>query len=75
MMIQVGVVFGITAMQSVQQSRLGAVGLEASYHWGYATGAVLALVAVATATRIANATTAAGDPQAPDVPGEPLAAV
>ncbi len=56
MMIQVGVVFGITLMQSVQQTRLAAVGLQASYHWGYAAGVVLAGVAVFTATRIASAT-------------------
>lgn len=54
MMIQVGVVFGITVMQSVQQSRLPAVGLQASYHWGYAAGVVLAAAAVFTATRIAS---------------------
>ena len=54
MMIQVGVVFGITVMQAVQQGRLDAVGLEASYHWGYAAGAVLAGAAVLTATRIAS---------------------
>jgi hypothetical protein len=54
MMIQVGVVFGITVMQSVQQTRLPDVGLEVSYHWGYAAGVLLALVAVVTATRIAS---------------------
>ncbi|WP_426571776.1 MFS transporter [Aquihabitans sp. McL0605] len=54
MMIQVGVVFGITVMQSVQQTRLPAVGLEASYHWGYAAGVVLAAASVLTATRIAS---------------------
>ncbi|MCU1370526.1 MAG: hypothetical protein JWO77_1720 [Ilumatobacteraceae bacterium] len=54
MMIQVGVVFGITVMQSVQQTRLDAVGMEASYHWGYAAGVVLAVVAVFTAMRIAS---------------------
>ena len=54
MMIQVGVVFGITLMQSVQQTRLPDVGLEASYHWGYAAGVLLAIAAVFTATRIAS---------------------
>ena len=54
MMIQVGVVFGITVMQSVQQTRLPEVGLESSYHWGYAAGVVLAAVSVLTATRIAS---------------------
>jgi MFS family permease len=54
MMIQVGVVFGITVMQSVQQTRLPAVGLEGSYHWGYAAGVVLAAFAVFTASRIAS---------------------
>jgi EmrB/QacA subfamily drug resistance transporter len=60
MMIQVGVVFGITVMQAVQQSRLDAVGLQASYHWGYAAGALLAVVAVLTATRIASVAPAPG---------------
>ena len=54
MMIQVGVVFGITVMQSVQQTRLPDVGLEGSYHWGYAAGVLLAAVAVFTAVRIAS---------------------
>ena len=56
MMIQVGVVFGITVMQSVQQTRLPAVGLQGSYHWGYAAGVVLAAVAMLTSTRIASTT-------------------
>lgn len=54
MMIQVGVVFGITLMQAVQQARLPTVGLEASYHWGYGAGALLALAAVLTSLRIAE---------------------
>ena len=54
MMIQVGVVFGITMMQSVQQTRLPDIGLQASYHWGYAAGVLLAAAAVFTATRIAS---------------------
>ncbi len=81
MTTQVGVVFGITAMQSVQQSRIDAVGLVASYPWGYLTGGVLALFGVATATQIAvrrrrdrpdDDVTAAGDPPATMV-AEPVA--
>jgi EmrB/QacA subfamily drug resistance transporter len=53
MMIQVGVVFGITMMQSVQQSRLASAGLEVSYHWGYAAGAVLASLALLLVRHIA----------------------
>ncbi|MCU1499587.1 MAG: hypothetical protein JWM47_3540 [Acidimicrobiales bacterium] len=53
MMIQVGVVFGIQLMQSVQQSRIDAVGRAASYHWGYLAGFLVAGIAVVTATRIA----------------------
>jgi len=71
MMIQVGVVFGITAMQSVQQSRLDAVGLEASYHWGYGAGLLLAAAGVAAATRIASVTEVASVAEA----GEPLPAM
>ncbi|MEZ5140847.1 MAG: hypothetical protein R2711_19360 [Acidimicrobiales bacterium] len=71
MMIQVGVVFGITSMQSVQQSRLDAVGLEASYHWGYAAGLVLAAAGVLAATRIAPVTEVATVADA----GEPLPAL
>ncbi len=52
MVNQVGVVMGITVMQMVQQSRVDSVGLATSYHWGYATGAVLALVGVLTAPRL-----------------------
>lgn len=74
MMIQVGVVFGITVMQSVQQSRLAAVGLQASYHWGYAAGVLLAGVAVITATRIASATSSSA-PGAADELVEPLPAI
>lgn len=54
MVSQVGVVFGITAMQSVQQSRIDVVGQAASYPWGYLTGGALALIGVATATQIAS---------------------
>ena len=56
MMVQVGVVFGIQLMQTVQQARIDVVGQAASYHWGYLTGLAMALVGVATATRIASAT-------------------
>ncbi len=56
MMIQVGVVFGIQIMQSVQQARLHSVGQNASYHWAYLAGLALAVVGVGTATRIAAAT-------------------
>ena len=78
---QVGVVFGITAMQSVQQSRVDAVGLVSSYPWGYLTGAVLALLGVATATQIAarrhrqrpdDDARSMGDPPAPAL-SEPAA--
>jgi EmrB/QacA subfamily drug resistance transporter len=59
MMTQVGIVFGITVMQSVQQSRIDAVGQAASYHWGYLAGFVIAGIGVATATKIVSATRAA----------------
>lgn len=68
MMTQVGVVFGITLMQSVQQSRVGAVGQEASYPYGYLAGLVLAALGVVTATRIAAAS------RAPRTRDEPVAA-
>ncbi|MBX3284497.1 MAG: MFS transporter [Actinobacteria bacterium] len=55
MMVQVGVVFGIQLMQTVQQARIDAVGQAASYGWGYLTGLALALVGVVAATRIASA--------------------
>jgi len=69
MMIQVGVVFGITLMQSVQQDRLPVVGLESSYHWGYAAGVVMAAIAVVTATRIASASSG---PRNQEPIGEPV---
>ncbi len=72
MMVQVGVVFGITVMQSVQQSRLDSVGLEASYHWGYGAGAVLAAVSLLTVARIASASARRGAPVDPAI--EPLPA-
>ena len=55
MMVQVGVVFGIQLMQTVQQARIPAVGQDASYHWGYLTGLAMAAAGVVTATRIASA--------------------
>lgn len=55
MMTQVGIVFGIQLMQSVQQSRVGAVGQAASYHWGYLAGLGMAVLGVLTATQIAAA--------------------
>ncbi len=52
MVIQVGVVFGIQVMQAVQQARVGAAGLEGSYHAGYLAGLALAAVGAVAATRI-----------------------
>ena len=52
MMSQVGVVFGIQIMVSVQQARISVVGPAGSYHWGYLAGVILATVGVVTATRI-----------------------
>lgn len=64
MTVQVGVVFGIQVMQTVQQARLDAVGQEASYHWGYLAGFALAAIGAVTATRIASGP-AAGTRDAP----------
>lgn len=75
MMIQVGVVFGITMMQAVQQNRLPVVGLESSYHWGYAAGALLAAAAVLTSLRIASAGDAAPRPDEPGGAAPPEVAV
>ena len=83
MMIQVGVVFGIQVMQSVQQGRISAVGQGASYHWGYLAGLVLAAGGALCATRIASAVrlparAGADDPTegpAVDLPVEPLHAM
>jgi EmrB/QacA subfamily drug resistance transporter len=72
MMIQVGVVFGITVMQSVQVSRVAAVGQEASYHWGYAAGIVLAVAGALASSKIASAT---GVGTAVEPAGEPLPAM
>ncbi|MGI8755173.1 MAG: MFS transporter, partial [Acidimicrobiales bacterium] len=54
MMIQVGIVFGIEVMQSVQASRVAADGLGPSYHYGYLAGLILAALGAACATRIAS---------------------
>ena len=55
MMNQVGVVVGITTMQSVQQGRLAVDGVAGSYPWGYAAGIVLAVIGLLAATRILTA--------------------
>lgn len=65
MMIQVGVVFGIQVMQSVQAARVGADGLGPSYHAGYLAGVVLALAAVACARRIASTSTSPSESPVP----------
>ena len=67
MMIQVGVVFGIQAMQAVQQARVRADGLGPSYHAAYLTGLALAAAAAICATRIA---TNPGRSSAEVIPGE-----
>lgn len=67
MMSQVGIVFGIQIMQSVQRTRESAVGLASSYHWGYLAGLVIASLGVLAATRIVSV---AGPPS----PGEATAA-
>lgn len=54
MMNQVGVVVGITVMQSVQQSRLPVDGLAGSYPWGYLAGVALAGLGLLAATRIVS---------------------
>jgi EmrB/QacA subfamily drug resistance transporter len=65
MAIQVGVVFGIQAMQTVQTSRVAAGGLAASYPWGYLSGLVLAVGGAACCIRISAAH--ATDPTADDL--------
>ena len=61
MMMQVGVVFGITVMQSVQQARMGSVGEDASYPAGYLAGMALAVVGTVLASQIvASSRTARG---------------
>jgi EmrB/QacA subfamily drug resistance transporter len=84
MVTQVGVVFGIQVMQTVRQAREGAVGVPASYHWGYLAGLALAVVGVATASRIATAATRGAGagagalaPEAVEAEGatEPMAAI
>ena len=52
MMVQVGVVFGIQVMETVQTVRVGPAGLSGSYHQAYLAGAVLAMVAVVASTVI-----------------------
>ena len=42
MMMQIGIVFGIQIMQTVQQVRLGPAGVAGSYHEAYLAGALLA---------------------------------
>ena len=71
MMNQVGVVIGITTMQSVQQSRLAAGSEAASYPWGYLAGMVLAGLALLTVSRIVSGTRA-GDADEPVEPVETL---
>lgn len=46
MMVQVGVVFGIQVMQTVQVARVDSAGLAGSYHQAYLAGAALAMVGV-----------------------------
>jgi len=76
MVVQVGVVFGIQVMQTVQQARLPVVGQEASYHWGYLAGLVLAVVGALTATRIASGSpTTAGSGTEADATAEVAAAI
>lgn len=59
MMNQVGVVIGITAMQSVQQAQLRVGDQVSSYPWGYAAGLGLASIGVLTAFRIVSAASTA----------------
>lgn len=56
MVNQVGMVIGIQVMQAVQEARIDSVGLEASFHWGYGVGIVIAALGVLCAPRIATAT-------------------
>lgn len=77
MMNQVGMVVGITAMQSVQQAQLRVGDQVGSYPWGYLTGLAFAAVGVATAFRIVSAdpgTAAVGDLGPADAPGSAPAA-
>jgi EmrB/QacA subfamily drug resistance transporter len=50
MMTQVGIVFGIQLMQTVQQARRGPAGLAGSYHQAYLAGAVLAVLGLVSAS-------------------------
>jgi len=60
MMMQVGIVFGIQIMQTVQQSRLRAAGIAGSYHAGYLSGVVLAVCGLTAATFMRRIPRAAG---------------
>jgi EmrB/QacA subfamily drug resistance transporter len=73
MMIQVGMVFGIQVMQTVQQARSDTVGAAASYPSGYLTGLALAIVGVVLATRIVSSTPAPALDDPAGSPGEALA--
>ncbi len=61
MMSQVGIVFGIQIMQSVQRSQAAGVGLAGSYHRGYLAGLAIAALGAVAATRIASVSGPAGD--------------
>jgi MFS family permease len=50
MMTQVGIVFGIQIMQTVQQARLTPAGLTGSYHQAYLAGGVIAVLGLITAS-------------------------
>ncbi|MCU1354202.1 MAG: Major Facilitator Superfamily transporter [Acidimicrobiales bacterium] len=50
MMTQVGIVFGIQVMQTVQQARRRHAGLTGSYHQAYLAGAAIAAVGLVTAS-------------------------
>lgn len=56
MVVQVGVTFGIQLLQTVQQAREGAVGLEGSYAQAYLAAAVLAGLCVVVAAGVHRST-------------------
>ena len=64
MIVQVGVTFGIQLLQTVQQVREPAVGIERSYSQAYLAAAVLAGVCVVVAAGVRRAATTSG-PRAP----------
>ena len=64
MIVQVGVTFGIQLLQTVQQVREPAVGLERSYSQAYLAAAVLAGVCVVVAAGVRRAAVTSG-PRAP----------